>query len=366
MFALPLKLFFILFGMTLFFGAASANGTMPGLAARGVRLVRGRRAMLPPAFFVLGAAFAATGAGNIAACALLAPLVMAVAGRAGLPAFLSTVMLVNGANAGAFSPLAPTGIIANGLVAAQGLAMDPWREVFLPSLAAQTAIAAAAYLLFGGLSLEGGSAEPDEAAPAPWTREQRLTLAAIAALAAAVGGLRLDPGLAAVVLAAVLAAARAADLRAALDEVPGTAILTVCGVSALIGLLEKLGVMELFTGLLAAWSTPRTATGVVALVAGLFSTVSSSSGVVMPAMIPLVPGLAARLGGGDAAALVAAVNVGSHVVDVSPLSTLGALCVAHAPAGEDKKRLFRRLLLNGLAMAGAGAAACQLLFRFAP
>jgi ABC-type branched-subunit amino acid transport system permease subunit len=60
-------------------------------------------------------------------------------------------------------------------------------------------------------------------------------------------------------------------------------------------------------------------------------------------------------------ALVSAINVGSHVVDVSPLSTLGAVCIAHA-AGEDRARLFHRLLWWGLTMAVVGAAACAVLF----
>ena len=45
---------------------------------------------------------------------------MAIAGRTGIGAFLMTLMVANGANAGAFSPFAPTGIIANGLIARQG------------------------------------------------------------------------------------------------------------------------------------------------------------------------------------------------------------------------------------------------------
>ncbi len=78
---------------------------------------------------------------------------MAIAGRAGISAFLMTLMVANGANAGAFSPFAPTGIIANGLIARQGLSMDPWTQIYLPSLLAQSFIALVGYLIFGGLRL---------------------------------------------------------------------------------------------------------------------------------------------------------------------------------------------------------------------
>jgi hypothetical protein len=55
------------------------------------------------------------------------------------------------------------------------------------------------------------------------------------------------------------------------------------------------------------------------------------------------------------------INVGGALVDVSPLSTIGALCVAAVPVGHDSKQLFRQLLLWGFAMTLVGALFCQLL-----
>jgi hypothetical protein len=54
-------------------------------------------------------------------------------------------------------------------------------------------------------------------------------------------------------------------------------------------------------------------------------------------------------------------NVGGHLVDLSPLSTLGALCLAGAPP-EDSRGLFNRLLAWGLSMSVVGAFLCYLLF----
>ena len=82
----------------------------------------------------------------------------------------------------------------------------------------------------------------------------------------------------------------------------------------------------------------------------------------MPTFIPMAPSLIAKLGGGDPVAIVSAINVGSHVVDVSPLSTLGTMCIANAAASEDRNRLFQRLLIYGLAMALVGALVCYLFF----
>ena len=48
-------------------------------------------------------------------------------------------------------------------------------------------------------------------------------------------------------------------------------------------------------------------------------------------------------------------------MDVSPLSTIGALCIAAIPANEDARALFRKLLAWGLSMTLVGALYCQLL-----
>jgi di/tricarboxylate transporter len=136
----------------------------------------------------------------------------------------------------------------------------------------------------------------------------------------------------------------------------------VGGVTVLIAILEKTGGMDLFTGLLTSFSTPDTITGVIAFVTGVISVYSSSSGVVLPAFLPTIPGIIENLGGGDALAIAASINVGSHLVDVSPLSTLGALCIAAAPVHENRTQLFNKLLLWGLSMSVVGALVCYLFF----
>jgi Na+/H+ antiporter NhaD/arsenite permease-like protein len=360
----PISLVNMLLGVTLLFGLAQLNGTLDWLARRAVGLARGRGGLIPPIFFGLALVLAAIGPGNIAAVVLLAPIAMRMCARVGAGALLMTLMLANGANAGAFSPLAPTGIIANGLIADLGYALDPWRDVFLPSLLVQAALAALGWLIGGGPATmrRTASAMPaDDPPDAPPGRAQWVTLAGIACLICGVLLFDADIGFLAISLSVVIAAIERVDTEDLLHRLPWDTILMVAGVSTLVAILDKTGGLDLLTTLLARGADRGSITALLAFVAGLFSVVSSSSGVVMPTFIPLVPGLITKLGGGDPVALVSAINVGSHVVDVSPLSTLGAVCIAHA-AGEDRARLFHRLLLWGLAMAVVGAAVCAALF----
>jgi di/tricarboxylate transporter len=167
-------------------------------------------------------------------------------------------------------------------------------------------------------------------------------------------------GLSAFAAATLLVLARAADEATALRRMPWGVILMVSGMTTLIAVLERTGGMQLFTALLARLSTPTTVNGVVALVTGLVSTYSSTSGVVMPAFLPTSRALVETLGGGDPLAVALSINVGAALVDVSPLSTIGALCVAAVPDAEAARDLFRRLLLWGLAMTLVGTSLCLL------
>ena len=120
----------------------------------------------------------------------------------------------------------------------------------------------------------------------------------------------------------------------------------------------RMGGMALFTSLLARLALPSTVNALVAFVTGVISTYSSTSGVVLPAFLPMVPGLVRELGGGDPLAIALSINVGASIVDVSPLSTLGALCVAAIADPEASKDLFRRLMIWGLSMTVVGALLC--------
>ena len=196
----------------------------------------------------------------------------------------------------------------------------------------------------------------------PFSPVHFLTLGILVALVAGVIGWDLQVGMAALTGAAVLSLAGAADEKEAIRKMPWGVVLMVCGVTVLIGVLEKTQGMALFSDLLARISTPSTVTGIVALVTGVVSVYSSTSGVVLPAFLPTIPGLVERLGGGDPLGIASAMMVGGHLVDLSPLSTIGALCIAALPAGADPRKLFNQLLAWGLSMTVIGALICWVMF----
>ena len=110
--------------------------------------------------------------------------------------------------------------------------------------------------------------------------QQKITLTVITGLIVSVAYFKVDLGMAAFIGAVIVTLTRASNEEAAVKAMPWNVILMVCGVTVLISILEKKGGMDLFTSILARFSTENSVTGVIAFVTGLISVYSSSSGVV--------------------------------------------------------------------------------------
>ena len=358
----PVQLFLTLAGVTLMFTQAQLNGTLDRVAHAAVKVCRGNAGLIPVMFFVLGSIIASLGPGNVATAAMLAPMAMAVAARASIPPFLMAIMVGNGAQSGALSPVAPTGIIVTGLMDKIGLGGFEMRT-YIANLIAHAIIAFGGYFLLGGLKLfknvYTGGEQDDESTRL--NRSHWVTLAVIGVVLVFVLFRNANIGMAAFTGAVVLAALRVADHEQAIRKMPWIPILMVSGVSVLVALLEKTGGLDLFTEILAKFATPGTLTGVIAFVTGVISVYSSTSGVVLPAFLPTVPGLIARLGG-DPFGVASSMNIGAHLVDMSPLSTTGAMCIAGISDPEQVRQTYNKLLVWGLSMTVIGAIGCWLAF----
>ena len=372
----PIDLLLNLIGITLLFGMANNNGTLGRIAARAVALCKGNAGVIPIMLFFIAVTLSSIGPGNIATTAIMAPMAMAVGARAAIPPFLMALMVGNGAQAGALSRFAPTGLIVNRNMDAIGL---PGHETqtYLNNLMAHAVVTFVAYFMFGGWKLftrpkpapiqmsqsdQAGARADEEVVdiePFEWTHF--LTLGVLIALVVAVIQLQAHVGMAALTGAAFLSLAGAANEKEAIKKMPWSVILMVCGVTVLIGVLSAQRGMDLFTEMLATIATPATVTFMIALVTGAVSVYSSTSGVVLPAFLPTVPGLAQRLGV-DPLSIAASMYVGGHLVDLSPLSTIGALCIAALPHEAEAKKLFNQLLWWGLSMMLVGAIICWILF----
>lgn len=363
----PADLFLTLLGVSLLFAQAEANGTLARVAAAAQSVCRGNRGLIPLMFFLFAAVLGSVGPGNIAVAGLVAPVAMAAAAKLKISSLLMAIMVGHGAIASTVSPLTAAGATANRIMAGMGLG-DHELEVFAYNAAANALAAAVGFSLLGGWRLLFTREVPDDADIADKTENASLTwqhwttIVVIAALVVGVIALKFNIGMAAFVGAVILSVLQAADERDAFRRVPWSVIVMVCGVSLLTALLDKTGGTARFAGLITSVSSPSTACPLLALITGLVSIYSSTTGVVLPAFLPMVKELAVAQPGSNPLSLSLSVLVGGNLVDMSPLSTIGALCLAGSPASVDRKKLFTQLLAWGFALAFFAAGLCWLWF----
>lgn len=352
----PSELFLMLVGITLLIFISKENKTLDQLADIAITLSHGHPAILPLVFFIVSFALSAIGAGNIAATALIAPFAMGIAHRTGINTLLMIIVVCTGANAGTFSPIAATGVINAGLLNKIGITDDGLPvKIFLWTAVIQSVSAAAAYMIFKGYKpkIKAHSIKTVKKS-IRLDGKQILTLISVTLLFISVVFFNIPVGLGAFVLSSILFLCKAADQKTVLRALPWNIILLVSGIMVLIGIIERTGGLDLAASLIAGYASPKILYSTISLISSLVSVYSSSSGVVMPTFISILPDLQQKLGYGELVKMVIAVDIGSHMVDVSPLSTLGALCLASVSDSVDKTKLFRYLLIWGFSMAFFG------------
>ena len=377
----PGNIFVVLVGVTFLFAIAQANGTVDWLVQLSVRGVRGHLAAIPWIMFAVAAVLTAIGAASPAAVAIIAPIALGFAAQYNISAFLMGLMVIHGAQAGGFSPISVYGVIVNGVVSDSGL---PQGEItlFLSSLIFNLLIGIVMFVLFGGLALlrsgrvstteageqaaaqrqtstandssedeaekaQEGDREPDDVADTSLRRitwEQALTITGLVALVVLTLVFNLDVGLVAITIAVVLGLFAWQRQSEAVNQIPWSVVLLICGVLTYIGVLEEIGTIDYAGNAVASVGWPLLAALLICYVGAIVSAFASSIAV-LGATIPLaVPFLLE--GSVGAIGMVAALAVASTVVDVSPFSTNGALVVANAQ-NVDRDVLFRRLLIYG-------------------
>ena len=358
----PVDLFLTLSGVCFLFAIAELNGTFPVMAQRVMGGTARSRVAIPLSFFVSAMIISAVGPGAIASTALIVPIAAAIGRRAHIPPMLTALMVANGANAGNLSPISAVGVIANSRMAEAGLGGNEI-AVMLANLGAHVLVSLIAWIWFLP-KLRAANAVPaieeNGIGAAEFTRAHMITLAVLSVWIVGIVLFKANLAFSAFAAGVALILLRAGDEKAAIARMPWGILLMVCGVATLVALVQANGGTELFSALIARVAGAESIYGVIAFATGLISTYSSTSGVVLPVFLPMVPSLSTATGATEPLAIALSINVGSSLVDVSPLSTLGALCVAALGKDEADPKLYFKLLAWGMAMTVVGAALCQI------
>jgi len=145
----PGGLFLTIVGVTYLFAIAQNNGTIDLLVRGAVRLVGSKVALIPWVMFAITAVITAVGALSPAAVAIIAPIALSFAAKHKINPLMMGMMVIHGAQAGGFSPIAVYGVTVNSIIAKTELDANPM-AIFLASFLFNLAIALVLFVVLGG------------------------------------------------------------------------------------------------------------------------------------------------------------------------------------------------------------------------
>jgi di/tricarboxylate transporter len=190
-----------------------------------------------------------------------------------------------------------------------------------------------------------------------------VTLACMVCLVASVigcvlAGVEPDIGVLAFAFGALLTLIYPSCATPAFARIDWSTVFVVGGIVTFVGVLQKLGAIDLLGHGAVSVGTPLLAALVICITAGLVSAFASTTGI-LAALVPLAVPLATS-GGVSDWALISALSVCAAIVDVSPFSTTGATLVASAP--ETERAHVRTMTLRwGMSMVIVGPVAFTIL-----
>ncbi len=380
----PVGLLILLAGVTFFFGVAQATGTVDRLLDAALHRLDKRSAFLPLGLFGLTAVCSM---GNPAAAYVIFPIGMNVAHKKDVDPMLMAIAMGTGMSAGSFAPTSIFGVIVYGTAREANIALSPML-LFAVALVVNVALLAVAYLLFGrsrrsnrtlvvaehaaerrlvtigggetsdahsivgagdGLEVTGEQAN----ARTSFTFTQKITIVCLAALVCIVFvaialGATPEIGVIGFALGGLLMLLDPKAGAVGIGKIDWSTILLVGGILTYVGVLDHVGTTDLLGNFAASMSVPLIAAFVICFVAALVSAFASTSGmiaVMVPLAIPLV-----MSGGIPGWALICAVGICASIVDVSPISSVGATMVATTPDSSEHPRMTRLLMRWGLSL----------------
>ena len=342
------SLFLMLVGVSILFGIAQHNGTLNLIVKKLIKL-SGKKAWLIPILMYFVIYFIAfLGAGTITGFALAALFGIPMAKELDADPFLLTTMGQLGSIGGGIVPWAPTGIIGLELAKNANITGNLANTMVLNTFLATAFGAIISYIFLKGYKLKAKELNSEVL---KFNKNQKITLVGILCMVIGVAVFKMNIGLLSIFISIILILLKVGTEKEALGSVPWNTILLISGMGILMSLIVKLGGIKLLADILSLFMNEKTVAAILALSSGILSLFSSTSGVVMPTMIPTIPRIIETLGIAGvvpSALLLSAVINGSSPSGMSPLSTGGAFVMAtlsenYELTNEEFSSKFKRL-----------------------
>lgn len=361
----PVKIFFIILSVTLFYNFALANGALEKLASHLLYKCRKFPQFLPLAIFFAATIIAGLGAGFYTVLAFMAPITLLLCKKTNMNMVIGGMAANYGALAGANFMTSQSGIIFRSLMENTGIssqtAFSYSGGIFVLTLLIPIAVLGI-YTLWNRKS---NSIVIEDQKPEPFDKKQKQSIFLIILMMSIVLvfpilhlvfpdaktisflNSKIDIAFLAITFSLISLLMKLADEKKVIALVPWGTLIMICGVGMLIALGVKLGIITTLSEWLAnnvpVWIIPI----LLCLISAIMSVFSSTLGVVAPTLFPIVPALAVT-SGLNPLVLFICIVVGAQSTAISPFSSGGSLIMASAPADLDKTKFFNQLLFKAI------------------
>lgn len=361
----PVKIFFIILSVTLFYNFALANGALEKLASHLLYKCRKFPQFLPLAIFFAATIIAGLGAGFYTVLAFMAPITLLLCKKTNMNIVIGGMAANYGALAGANFMTSQSGIIFRSLMENTSIssqtAFSYSSGIFVLTLIIPIAVLGI-YTLWNRKS---NSIVIEDQKPEPFDKKQKQSIFLIVLMMSIVLvfpilhlvfpdvktisflNSKIDIAFLAITFSLISLLMKLADEKKVIALVPWGTLIMICGVGMLIALGVKLGIITTLSEWLAnnvpVWVIPV----LLCLISAIMSVFSSTLGVVAPTLFPIVPALALS-SGLNPLVLFICIVVGAQSTAISPFSSGGSLIMASAPADIDKTKFFNQLLFKAI------------------
>jgi len=357
----PMRIFFILFSVTYFYNFATENGTLEKMANFILYKFRSFPAALPYVIFFVAFVISILGAGYYSVVALLCPLGLTICEKSKINPLLGAMAVLNGAVAGGQMFTTASGAVVREIIASVGYAEQATAYamlIFITTTVGCLFIFTGCYILLKGYKVKIDASEFQK--PEPFSPQQRSTLVLILTMLvlvivpiilqiflpdvliirALVG--YMDIGFVSIALAIIATIMKLGDARSCMKAVPWNTIILISGMGVLIALGTEAQLVETIASAVASAGNPLVIAILISTAAGIMSIFSSTVGVVLPTLYPIIAGLSVA-SGLSPAYLMVIINAGSISTGISPFSSGGGLVLGSCTNEETQSFLFPRL-----------------------
>ena len=365
----PTSTMFVILSVSLFYNFAAINGTLEKMSGALLYACRKFPGLLPYALLAVAVILSVMGATYFTVLAFLAPITLVICDESRMDKLTGAVAINCGALAGGNFPTSNLGVIFRGLAdtafeaspdvaAVETFGME--MKIFLFSVLFSLVLVT--IFRFGFKENRNIGKGVTFKKPAVFTKDQKITLSLMMIMMVVVlifplmqilmsGNAaiqyissKVDVGLAAIVFAVIALLLKLAPQKEALAKIPWNTIVMIAGAGMLIAVAVEAGTIDALSTWI-GFNVPKPLVPIAfSIVGAIMSFFSSTTGVVAPALFPLIPNLAASAGL-TSSALFACTIIGAQSSAISPFSSGGSLILGSTPKEEDRNMLFNRLLM---------------------